>query len=228
MKPGSLEEWKEMFRDDSLKLSVGVVKQLELTADRATLRALVSIFPEELEMVCRVAWESTGPDAGVYMFPSVGDMVMVGFLDGEEDEAFVIRRLSSAEDTIPATAEDGSLVMRSLAGKKSWTTSDTRINLSRGDAEPTENLVIGQVFKTTYIDHLSQLIDALDKLATQRETDAAHIHIGIFGVPVNIPTTSGTMTAEKALLDTIKGLVEDIKADVEAETILSDVSFTEK
>lgn len=66
-------------------------------------------------------------------------------------------------------------------------------------------------------------------MVIQRETDSTHNHIGIFGVPVNVPIQSGVMAAEKADLELIKADIEAIKADdVESEDILSDVAFTEK
>ena len=218
-----------LLKDPQNSLSVGQVVELDFAEDRSVLRALVSLWPDNQQIVARVTWDSVGPDAGFFQFPQPEDLVLVGLPEKDEDSAVILRRFSSKIDTIPATAQDGSTVLRSLADKKLWLTSPLRINLSRGDSQPTENLVIGQKFKTTYISHLTKLTTLVEKLITQRETDSIHNHIGIFGVPVNEPIQKSTMLAEKAELETIKSEIETLKADdVESEDILSDVSFTEK
>lgn len=225
----ALKDLANMLKDPQNSIEIGTVDDLELSEDRSVLRASILSWPDQQEIICRVSWSHCGPNAGVFMFPQIGDLVMFCLVSKKEDQSFVIKTLSSKEDTIPITAKDGSLVLRSISKKKSWLTSDTRINLSRGDTEPLENLVIGQKFKTTYLSHLSKLVILIEKLVIQRETDLNHTHIGIFGVPVNIPIQTTAMTAEKAELNTIKGEIETLKAnDVESENILSDVSFTEK
>jgi hypothetical protein len=218
-----------MLEEPQKSSAFGIVLNTSLSQDRSVLRATVSLWPDEIEIVCRVAWDACGPDAGIFQFPQQNDLVLVEYPELDEDSPLITKRLSSAEDTIPVTATDGSLVLRSLSGKKNWLTSDTRVNISRGDAEPTENLIIGQKFKTVYTTHLNELITLIEKLVIQRETDANHTHIGVFGVPVNIPIQSAVMLAEKAELETIKANLESLLADeVESEAILSDFAFTEK
>lgn len=225
----ALQDLKQILKDPQESIMVGVVTELDLAQDRSVLRAAVSTWPDDQEIIARVTWDAIGPDSGILQFPQVGDLVVIELPNKNEDSAILTRRLSSKVDKIPLSAKDSSLVMRSLVGKKSWLTSDTRINLSRGDTEPTENLVIGQKFKATYISHLEKLVELVEKLVIQRETDSTHNHIGIFGVPVNVPIQSGVMAAEKADLELIKADIEAIKADdVESEDILSDVAFTEK
>lgn len=225
----SLKDIANLLKDPQKSVSVGVLEELDLSSDRSVLRALVSTWPDDQQIVARVTWDRIGPNSGIIQFPQVGDLVVVELPDDNEDSAILTRTLSSKQDTIPMTATDSSLVLRSLVGKKAWLTSDTKINLSRGDSEPTENLVIGQKFKATYLNHLAKLITLVEKMVIQRETDATHNHLGIFGVPTNAPIQAAAMAAEKAELETIKSEVETLRADdVESEDILSDVAFTEK
>ena len=237
-----LDDMKAILRDDSLVISLAIVKGIHLAKDNSFLRCTVQLMPHGNEIISTYTFDSTGPNAGIYMFPVINDMVLVAFSENE-DESYIIRRLNSKEDLIPINAIDGSLTLRSLATKMSWLVSDTKILLSRGEQEPTENLVIGQVFKAVYASHLvelgnnlTKLIDLVGKLSSQRTTDSTHTHIGLLGVPVAPPTESPAMIAEKALLDTLKAEIETIKTDVEtiktdqveSDNILSDLAFTEK
>lgn len=237
-----LEDMKTLLRDDSLVISLAIVKGIHLAKDNSFLRCTVQLMPHGNEIISTYTFDSTGPNAGIYMFPVINDMVLVAFSENE-DESYIIRRLNSKEDLIPTNAESGALTLRALTGKDSWLVSDSKILLARGETVPTENLVIGQVFKTVYTSHLDELInnltkmiDLIEKLSTQRTTDSTHTHIGIFGVPVNVPIQTGSMIAEKALLDALKDQVETIKADVttiktdevQSDNILSDFAFTEK
>ena len=225
----SLADIKNLLAEPQNAVSIGVVKELDLADDRSVLRALIQSWPDGQEIVARVTWDAIGPESGIIQFPQVGDLVVFECPELDEDSFILTRRLSSKVDKIPLSAIDSDLVARSLVGKKTWLTSDTRINLSRGDTQPTENLVIGQKFKATYISHMEKLIELVEKLVIERETDATHNHIGIFGVPVNVPIQASVMQAEKAELETIKSDIETIKSDdVESEDILSDVAFTEK
>lgn len=201
MKSLGLEQWREIFKDDSLHMAMGSITQLELARDRSVLRVKVNIFPELLEMVCRMSWDLVGPEAGLFQFPSVGDLVLVGFVDGHEDEAFVLRRLTSKEDKIPIAAKDGHLVLRSLAGTKTFLNSNTEINLVRGDTPGSERLVLGDTFKTAYSEHLA--------------TDIIHDHIGNLGYNTTPPNQAADYQAIKS-------------SPVDDDVMLSDLTKTEK
>ena len=97
-KPIGLENLREIFADDRLNLAIGVIKQLSVADDRSYLKAMVSIFPDEINMVCSMSWEAVGPNCGIFQFPSVNDMVIVGYLDGSENDAYIVRRCTSKED----------------------------------------------------------------------------------------------------------------------------------
>lgn len=196
-----LEAWRQVLRRDGVVVGVGQIKKLMLASDRSVLRVQVSMWPEEREIICRMSWDSVGPEAGFYQFPVVGDLVVVAVADNEEELPFVVSRLSSAEDKIPANAVDGHTVLKTLAGKKGWITSDTRINLSAGDAEPTENLVLGQVLKAFLSDMLTLIVN--------------HTHVGNQGFSTSPPENASDFS--------------DLKSDpVDNEGILSDLAFTEK
>lgn len=210
-----LEIFREIFKDNRLHISVGKILKTSLVSDKSVLRANVSIWPEQREIIADCAWESVGPGAGFYQFPVPGDLVLVAYADGDDDQAFVFRRLSSKEDSIPANAVGGNTVLKSLADKILWLTGQGNLYLSKGDTVPTENLVLGQELKTLLVDILTQLSDLSLKIST-------HTHIGNLGYPVSAPN-------EAADFITIQGEFDNLKASpVEDEVILSDFAFTEK
>lgn len=208
-------ELKEMFRDDRTYLILGLVKKLYLAQDRSYLKVEVETIPEQRKIIATMTWENVGTESGDFEFPTPGDLVIVCNVEGDDDQAYVIRRLSSRIDKIPNTATTGDKVNRALAGKKFWLTSNTRINLSRGDTEPTENLVLGQVFKA----FASSL---LSSLSVHANDDAVHQHVDSFGYLVTVPINQSDYLARKSEYDTLKA------SPIDDEVILSDLSFTEK
>lgn len=195
-----LESFREVFADRRVHIAIGQIKKLMLATDRSVLRVLVSILPEEREIVARMSWAVVGEESGFFQFPRPDDLVIVGMAEDEE-HSFVLLRLTTKEDKIPLRAADGHMVAKALTGKELWLTSDTKINLSKGDDAPTENLVLGQVFKSMMSD-LIQLI-------------ADHTHVGNLGYATSPPQTATDFLA--------------IKADpVDNGGVLSDIAFTEK
>jgi hypothetical protein len=149
-----------------------------------------------------MTWESVGPESGIFQFPAIGDLVLVGFAEGDVSQAFVIRRLTSRADKIPLKAVDGDLVLKAGSAKKAWLVSGTKILIAKGDAEPTENLVLGKVLKKL-------LQDVLTAISTHTHTS------GPPGVLTTPPTQAATFT----------GLKSD---PVDNDKILSGIAFTEK
>jgi hypothetical protein len=215
MKPLDLEGLREVFKDSRTYLAMAKIEKVELATDASVLKALCDVFGQGRKVVARVTWGAIGPNAGLIQFPVVGDIVLLAFGEGDDEQGFVVARLSNSTDTIPTTAHDGSTVLRALAGKMAWLTSDTAIYLSRGDTEPTENVPLGQVLKTL----LSQVLAELKALS---DTLASHTHIGNLGYPTAPPTQAAAITAHGAVFNAKKG------NPVDNEGILSDVSFTEK
>jgi len=206
---------KEIFKDDRTYLILGLVKRLHLASDRSYLKVEVETIPEQRKIIATMAWENVGPESGDFEFPSPGDLCIVCNVEGDDDQAYVIRRLSSRSDKIPNTALAGDKVSRALAGKKFWLTSSTRINLSRGDTEPTENLVLGQIFKT----FASSL---LTSLATFAQNTADHVHIDSLGYITQKPVTEALFLERKGEYDSLRA------SPIDDQAILSDLSFTEK
>lgn len=201
MKNPGLEELREILKDDRLLMEFGTIEKLEIAKDRSVVRARVLLFPDNIEIVARLTWDSVGPNSGHFNLPAVGDLVVVGFIDGHEDEALVLRSLSSKVDLIPIRATEGHFVSRALAGKKYFLVSDTEINLVRGDDPGDEQLVLGNTFKTAYSEHL--------------DIDARHQHIGNLGYNTFVPNEASEYLAIKA-------------SPVDDSEMLSDVSKTEK
>lgn len=224
-----IEDLKALLKDESLHVFIGQITRLHLASDRSYLKVEVSVWPEERKIIANMSWDSVGPESGFYNFPSVGDSVVCGSAEGDVDLSFVISRLSSIEDKIPLNATNGHSVLKSLAGKKIWHTSDTRINLSKTDSEPIENVVLGQRFKATYSDHLGKLMTYLEKVISYMEKYEAHTHIGNMGFNTAVADNIGDVANLRAELTTLKSDVNTLKSDkVDNEFILSDLSFTEK
>jgi uncharacterized protein involved in type VI secretion and phage assembly len=224
-----LEDLKQILKDDSLHLFLGQIKRLHLAGDRSYLKVEVNVWPEDRSIIAEMSWDSVGPESGFYAFPAVGDAVLCCSAEGDADQSYVIKRLSSRADKIPNTATSGDTVLRALSGKKEWLTSDTRVNVSRGDTEPTENLVLGQRMKTTYSDHLGKLITYLEKVIDYMSKFEQHKHIGNAGFYTVVPDNASDVAALRSELETLKTETNSLKSSkVDNEFILSDLSFTEK
>lgn len=224
-----LELFKEVFKDKKTHIAIAKIKQISMVADRSALKCLVSVFPDNREVVARMTWEMTGPNSGIVEFPAVNDLVLVAFADGENDYCFVIRRMSSKEDNLPLKAVDGHLVLKSKAGKEVWLTGQSKILLSKGDTVPAENLVLGQQLKTLLSYLLAQLAEQSDQLKTLSTEIANHQHTGNLGYPTAPPLTPTPFTTAATQMDAKKTNYNTKKGSpVDDSVILSDFAFTEK
>ncbi len=209
-----LEVFREIFKDKRVHLALAEVLRTTVLSDRSAARCAVSVWPEQREINVGVAFEATGPNAGIFMLPVAGDLVLVAFPEADDDHGLIIKRLTSREDKIPASAIGGDLVLKSLASKKAWL-SGLNVNLSQGDTAPTENLVLGQQLKTLLVDILTQLHDLALKVST-------HTHVGNIGFPTSAPNEAADFLLILTEFDNLKS------SPVQDEAILSDFAFTEK
>jgi hypothetical protein len=234
----NIDVLKSLLKDDRLHVGLGLIKNLHLAQDRSYLKVTLSVLPEERQIIATMTWDNTGPSSGDFEFPSINDLVLFAQAEGDNDQAYVIRRLTSREDRIPEEAVNGDKVSRAKLGKKYWNVSNTRINLSRSGTEPTQNLVLGQVFKTAYSTHLGQIATALTEILAYITEFKAHTHavVGI-GDPINqVPTLSYDLTLSNAgvsaiesAINGVKSALEGIKASpVDDSAMLSDLVFTQK
>lgn len=210
-----IEDLKAVLNDNKLHVGLGMVKRLHLAEDRSNLKVTLEVFPELREIVAEMTWENVGPDSGDFEFPSPGDMCLFCQAEGEEEYAFVVKRLTSEEDKIPEEATTGDKVNRARATRKYWNISDTAIYLARQGSEPTENLVLGQIFKTLMQNTLTSLKD-------HAQTDSEHRHIGNFGYWTSKPDQELVYLQRKTEYDSYK------TSPVDDEAVLSDLSYTEK
>jgi uncharacterized protein involved in type VI secretion and phage assembly len=211
-----LQSLREIFRDTRSHISLASIVRVEVASDRSYIKCLVSMLPDKREIVAQMSWDYVGPESGIYALPAVGDLVLVAFADGDDELAFVIKRLTTKEDKAPANAVSGDMVLKALAGKKTWISSDERINLSVADAEPTENLVLGQVFK-------AMMQDILAELSTLCQTLSQHTHItGSPGSTTSAPIQAAAFISNKSQFDATKA------SPVDNEDVLSDLAYTEK
>jgi hypothetical protein len=210
-----LEEIKKILADGKLHVYLGIIQKLHLASDRSYLKVTVSVLPENRNIISTITWENVGEDSGDFEFPAPGDLVLLVNAEGDDDSSYVIKRLSSRVDKIPQAAADGDKVHRARTGNKYWNVSDTNIFLARGDDAPTENLVLGQVFK-----QFAQ--DFLEICKTYAQNSADHKHIGNLGYFTAKPDIENEFLARKTAYNGI----ED--SPIKDEAILSDLSFTEK
>jgi len=212
-----LEAFKEALSDDKVHVCIAKVTGLELAVDKSQLLASVACFPELREIIAQVTWDAAGPDSGFFQFPKVGDLVMVAFSDGEHETAFVIKRLSSDEDTIPAQAATGDAVIKALKDQKVQILSNLKIFLGKGGDDPTEQLVLGTTFQASLSIFMEQVIDFITKYTE-------HQHIGNLGYVTDVPLPTNISDAED-----IQELIQDEKdSPVDDKLMLSDHTFAEK
>lgn len=196
-----LEFLRDILQQKQLGICVGIIEKLVKDSDNSQLRVLVNCLPDEIPMWCRMSWEATGPDAGIFQFPQAGDMVLVGYAYDDENQAFVLKRLTSKGSKIPVQAVSGDTVVKALAGKQGHLLSDTKILIGRGGADPSEPTVLGAIFQAAYSEHLEKYI--------------AHKHIGNLGYFTAVPDNAADVAAIKA-------------SPVDDDEMLSDHSFVEK
>jgi hypothetical protein len=210
-----LEDLKDILRDDNLHIFLGKIERLHLSKDRSNLRVEVEVWPDQRVIICDMTWDMVGPEAGFYSFPTEGDLVLCASAEGDVEYSYVIKRLSSSEDKIPANAEGGNTVLKALNTKKLWLTSDTRINLSKGDSEPSENLVLGQIFKTFASSLISIMTGLIDDMKAEE-------HIGNLGFKTGTPINAPAYDAAKSALNALKA------SPIDDSAILSNIAYTEK
>lgn len=195
-----LETFKEILNPDNLYGRYATVQNISVPADRSKLYVDVLVLPEEFPMIAEMTWDMVGPDAGIFQFPSVNDLVIVDFLEDDEDQCVVVRRCTSSEDKIPIQAVNGNLVVKAKAGTKTYINSDTAIHLTK-ENDGNEPLVLGATFQTAYSEHLN--------------IDSTHDHIGNFGYNTSPPNQAADYVAIKS-------------SPVDDSIMLSDLTFTEK
>lgn len=202
MKGPDLEALRALLSDGKLWVGMGEITALELGDNRSVLRAKVNMWPErDRDIICRMTWPGSGPNAGFIQFPQVGNIVVVAYPDSDEDHAVIVSRFTSRSASLPTQALDGDSVMAALAGKKSHILSDTEILLGRGSADPSENLVLGIIYRAAY--------------SADLDATAKHRHIDSFGYLTRTPDNKATFEALKA-------------SPVDDSAMLSDLSKTEK
>lgn len=151
-----LEFLKDLFRDNRLHVGIGTITQLGLSVDKSILRAMVNLLPENREIVCEVTFS----DLSAVTFPQVNDLVIVNFVDGHPDEAYVMKIVNTPDDPFPIFATLGHTVIGSRSGKKIYLNSDTKISLARPGREPLSPIVLGDVL-LTYLNNLEARIESI-------------------------------------------------------------------
>jgi hypothetical protein len=217
------------------------------------LRVKVKLFSDDREIIAMMTWETVGGDSGDYEFPLPGDMVLVAFAEGDIEQALVIRRLSSKEDPIALKALDGHRVAKSR--KSFFINSPEAIHLTK-DAEGTEPLVLGAVFKQFATDQLAELatqsgevkaladatssllsqvqslVSALTSFASSLTIEAAAgaaLSAQLIPITAQLPTVNSNINSAGSASNTVKSNLEALSSSpIGDDLILSDLAFTEK
>lgn len=160
-----LELLREIFKDHRLHLGIGTVSKIGVAKDGSKLRVQVNILPDQRPVIC----EMTFADVMDVTFPELEDLVIIGNIDGSDDETFVLKVVNNKDEPIPKLAQDGHTVKGSRKGKKLYLNSDTKIGIGKPDVDQTENLVLGKVFQ----DFMSKTLQKIEDLETQLASLAA-------------------------------------------------------
>lgn len=158
--PLDLEALRKVFEDNKTHIAVAKVLQVELASDRSVLLAQCDILTQDRKVIAKVTWDSIGDGGGFVQFPQADDLVLLAIAEGDDEQCFVIKRLSSNVDKIPAKATGGDTVVQALAGKKLHLLSDTKILLGKGAADPMEPLVLGNVLLNALTDIINAFLNA--------------------------------------------------------------------
>lgn len=223
-----LEEFRSLFRDNRLHIAVGKILRLSMASDRSSLSVFVEVWPEQREIVARMSWEAVGPSAGFFFFPVAGDLVLIGFAEGDDDHAFVLKRLTSKEDKIPLNCETGAIVLKALDGKNAFVTAEKTF-ITKNHTEATENFVLGQQLKAFLGDLLLKIKDLSDKVNELSTEISTHNHIGNLGYPTSAPNQAAAFVQFSQDFTTLGEEFNTLKeSPVDSEDLLSDIAFTEK
>lgn len=205
-----LQELKEIMIDDSFKISLALVERVHIAEDLTSLRVECLTMPDSYSIIAEVGSDAIG--GGSITLPNKDDLVLIAFTD-EDQKAVIIKRLYSNDDKLPKQAVTGDTVLESLVTKKLWLSSKNRINLSKDDVEPTENLVLGQIFKAF-------ASDLLTIQSTQLQSNSEHAHVGNLGAIVTPNDKATDDLTAKADIDQLKA------SPIDNSEILSDLSYT--
>jgi len=168
--------------------------------------------PDGHQIVGKVTWSIIDDESGVIQLPKINDLVLIGLVDGDEEQAYIVDRCSSIEERIAIEALDGSLVLKASKGSKTRVLSDTKILLQKGSfgtssapADAISPVVLGDVLK----DFLDQFINMLLNAP----------QIGICGV--------GSVQLDPGLVSQLNTLKSQF-VDTASTNILSQIVFTER
>jgi hypothetical protein len=221
MNPIDLEALKKIFEDRRSHIAVGKVVKLALSSDRSVLRAQCRVLTQDRDVIARVCWDAVGPNAGSFQFPVVDDLVLLEFAEGDDEQAYLTKRLTNKEDVIPAQAVDGHMVHRSLSGKKNYVCSDESILIGTGgESDPDEPLVLGNVMKEALTEIITRLDEFLEKIIAGP--------LVISNMPGSLAPTAPQLVTELTLIK--EELAANLGTYVEtlATNIVSQMAFTER
>ena len=212
-----LEELKSALNDSVDHIKIAKILSVHPSETLSFVKVKVLLFPEEQPAIARMTWDFIGGGKGAVTLPKANDMVLVAFSDAGEDDsqAFIIGRLSSSSDKIPAAALLGDTVIDALS--KLWINGDKIYLATPGSGliPPTENLVLGQVFKAWAEEFMDKVVTILDALIVET-------HGGNLGFNTTPPINAASYVTAKAALTALKA------SKLTSDLILSDKAFTEK
>lgn len=214
--PGMLEELKAAFQDDRVWIDIGKIVGVDVLPDNSLVLCEVSILTkeEDYNIICKMSWDDISSGGGSIQLPNVDDLVLIALPDGDAEEAFIIKRLSSQSDTIPIDALTGNKVIRAQNFKKLHLQSDTEITLASSAILATEAIVLGNELK-------SLLALFMTEVATISTNVSTHFHLGNLALPTGPPLNAVAFVASAATITTLQ------TTRVDSDKILSGLVKTE-
>jgi len=234
MKRIDLEGLKALLVDEKVSIAIGKVLKVELLEDYSVARALISVFPDEYQVVARVSFPHANAGGGFFVLPNPDDLVLLAF--SSPDDVFVIAYLSSTEDLIPQQTKEGHTLVGSRPGKTMEIFSNTKGLLSKNnvDAPPTEPLVLGNVLKSMFTElhaEINKITNEIRKLSSEIQTGDILFSGAPGGPTAPNPSFVAKHTSRDSALQAIEAAVTEIQRIyvTDAPTnIVSQLWFTER
>lgn len=150
-----LELLRSMLQSFDVHVAQGIITKVQVADDLSAVYVNCTLQPEGRQVVAQMTWDSVGAGSGSGDLPEINDAVIVCFCDREPDDCFVLRRISTREEKLPAPMKDGHYVTQAKPGKKLILGSTTKVEVGKGTGNATEPLVLGAVniaFMTNLLD----------------------------------------------------------------------------
>jgi hypothetical protein len=215
-----LELLRQVLADDSVHITIAQVTRVTPSSDNTSVTVEVTSIIDQRELACQLTFDSVGAATASGDLPDPEDLCLVAFAESDHNQAYVLKYIPSIDEPLPPQIAQGHMVHKSKPGKKLYVASDTKVEISRGTAEATEPLVLGNVllsYLTALEGHVKALIDALNSIPATISTAP--------GTPgILNPALTAALTPIETALEADKGTY----LTTPATNVVSQIGFTER